>query len=355
MTFLPSYVIIFENGKGWQKVSKVTESKVKQACRSLYEEGAAVTRDNVAQKLGAKGSNTNVFKWIREFKSSLEASNNTSDIDDEVQHSVQDLLDNINKRNQEKLQNIQAKADRKINALTEELAEVEASNFELQEFKNQFLPTLEKLQKSIIDANEATQAAKQLHAQSQIKIENLKDQLADALSESKSLRTDLNASFDKYTTFTNQFASIRDQDRDKFESQLEAVVNEKRQIELRLEATEERLTVSATNNAALTEKISHLERALSKANGSLKLQEQCVSIANTISTLSESNHRSFESLSQTISSILEQTLNSFSHQTELSTSINSFFDTILKKQIAIENKVDNTLAEISKDDDSDKE
>tara|TARA_B100002049_G_scaffold237204_1_gene226813 strand:+ start:3532 stop:4551 length:1020 start_codon:yes stop_codon:yes gene_type:complete len=337
------------------KLSKVTETKVKQACRSLYEEGVAVTRDNVAERLGAKGSNTNVFKWIREFKSALENPTSNSDIDDEVQHSVQDLLDNINKRNQERLQNVRLEADRKINALTEELAEVEALNFELQQFKDQFLPTLENLQKKIAEANEATQAEKQKHAQSETKIEKLEEQLAHARSESKSLRHDLNASFDKYTSFTSNFASIREQDRDKFESQLEAVVNEKRQIELRLEATEERLTVSATTNAALTEKINHLESSLSEANSSLKLQEQYASLANTISTLSDVNQQKFESLSQTFSAILESTTNSFSSQQELTTSIKSFFDTILVKQTALENKVDTTLAEISKDDDSDKE
>ena len=336
------------------KLSKVTETKVKQACRSLYEEGVPVTRDNVAERLGAKGSNTNVFKWMREFKSSLENSTNNSDIDDEVQHSVQDLLDNINKRNQEKLQNVRLEADRKINSLSEELAEVEASNFELQEFKDQFLPTLESLQKKVEQANEATREAKQCHVESQLRIANLEEQLAEARSESKSLRQDLTASFDKFTSFTNKFASIREQDRDKFESQLEAVVNEKRQIELRLEATEERLTESGTNNATLTEKINNLEGALSEANNSLKLQEQYKSLANTLSILSDANQHTFETLTQTIRSIIESNTDSFSYQHKMTLSIKSLLDSVLEKQNALENKVDTTLAEISKDDESSK-
>lgn len=337
------------------KLSKVTETKVKQACRSLYEEGVAVTRDNVAERLGAKGSNTNVFKWIREFKSSLENTTNTSDIDDEVQLSVQELLDNINKKNQEKLQNVRLEADRKINALSEELAEVESSNFELQEFKDQFLPTLEKLQKQIIEANEATQAALNQHAQSETKIEKLEEQLADARSESKSLRQDLNTSFDKFTSFTNQFASIREQDRDKFESQLEAVVNEKRQVELRLEATEERLTVSATNNASLSERISHLERALSTANNSLELQKQYTILAENISAQSDSIQNIFEHLYQSINSLLKNTTSTASNHQELTTFIKSFINQIAEQQNALDSKISTALAEIPKNDDSSKE
>lgn len=294
---------------------KATRENIFSICNAIAQEGTPVeqiSRSMLEKRMNGKGNTKNVATFLAEWK---ETQTKPSGVSMQLNDMFASFSTQIALKHQAELDVVHETHKNKITELSSTMSEMEEEIIQLRDFKNTFKSLIDSLnlEKSSLK-NEINSLGEKILA---LEVECAKqEQRAETAIQQTALKhEELLAHQKQYLIFTKEHTNMLNATKVEHDSQLEGERLRTRQVQLKLEQTEEKYTQmfgemaaknesirSLTEQAKLKEDIAQINKAAdSRFDSFTKLLEIQANSIHDTHLLIEHNNQSTKSLVDSIS------------------------------------------------------